>query len=66
MWNICVTYEHGYDPFCSHHNPVLSSFMTYHRDGTLVEKKLTTIPKHISSSPVFSGIRVAQSLALYV
>jgi hypothetical protein len=29
----------------------------------LEEQKLTIIPKHLSSPPVFSGVRVARSLA---
>ncbi len=58
---------------CPTHFPVLSSFMTYHRFVTrltrrvsLVEQELLTIPKHLSSPPVFSGIRVTRSLVLYV
>jgi len=56
MW-ICST--------CCKHVPVLSSFMTYHRNVTrvtrlvpLVEQELLTLPEHLSSSPVFSGVRV--------
>ena len=32
----------------------------------LVEQKLLTIPEHLSSLPVFSGVRVTRSLVLYV
>ena len=32
----------------------------------LVEQKLFTLPEHLSSPPVFSGIRVTRSLVLYV
>jgi len=32
----------------------------------LVEQELPTLPEHLSSSPVFSGVRVTQSLVLYV
>jgi hypothetical protein len=32
----------------------------------LVEQELPTLPEHLSSSPVFSGVRVTRSLALYV
>jgi hypothetical protein len=33
---------------------------------SLVEQELFTLPVHLSSSPVFSGVRVTQSLVLYV
>ena len=37
------------------------------RRVSLVEKELLTLPEHLSSSPpVFGGIRVTQSLVLYV
>jgi hypothetical protein len=32
----------------------------------LVEMELLTLPKHLSSLPVFSGVRVTRSLVLYV
>ena len=32
----------------------------------LVEQELLTLPEHMSSSPVFSGVRVSRSLDLYV
>ena len=58
---------------CGKHFPILSSFMTYHRVLTrlarrvlLVEQELPTLPEHLSSSPVFSGVRVTQSLVLCV
>jgi hypothetical protein len=31
-----------------------------------VEQELLTLPEHLSSPPVFSGVRVTQSLVLYV
>ena len=59
--------------FCPYHFPVLSSFMTYHRVVTrltrrvpLVEQELLTLSEHLSSPPVFSGVRVTRSLVLYV
>jgi hypothetical protein len=65
--------DHGYVPLVIKHFPVLSSFMTYHRFVTsltrrvpLVEQKLFTLPEHLSSSPVFSRVRVTRSLVLYV
>ena len=45
---------------------------TYHRVTrvtrrvTLVEQELLTLPEHMSPSPVFSGVRVTQSLVLCV
>jgi hypothetical protein len=33
---------------------------------SLVEQELLILPKHLRSSPVFSGIRVTRSLGLYV
>ena len=33
---------------------------------SLVEQELLTLPKHLSSSPVFSGVRVARSLVFCV
>ena len=36
------------------------------RRVSLVEQELLTIPEHLSSPPVFSGVRVIRSLILYV
>jgi hypothetical protein len=33
---------------------------------SLVEQELPTLPEHLSSPPVFSGVRVIRSLVLYV
>ena len=35
-------------------------------NGTLVEQELLTLPDHMSSPPVLSGVRVTPSLVLYV
>ena len=54
------------------HFLVLSSFMTYHqvtiltRRVPLVEHKLLTLPFHLWSPRVFSGVRVTRSLVLWV
>jgi hypothetical protein len=47
--------------------------MTYHRIDTkltqrvsLVEQELLTLPVHLSSPPIFSGVRVTRSLVLCV
>jgi hypothetical protein len=48
------------------------SFMIYHRVTrltrrvSLMEQELPTLPEHLSSPPVFSGVRVTRSLVLYV
>ena len=56
---------------CRKHFPILSSFMTAHRFVTklirrvpLVVKELLSLPEHLSSTPVFSGVRVTRSLVL--
>ena len=36
------------------------------RRVSLVEQELPTLPEHLSSTPVFSGVRVTRSLVLYV
>jgi hypothetical protein len=36
------------------------------RRVSLVELELLTLPEHLNSPPVFSGVRVTQSLVLYV
>ena len=36
------------------------------RRFSLVEQELPTLPEHLSSPPVFSGVRVTRSLVLYV
>ena len=58
---------------CRKHFPVRSSCMTYHRFVTrlarrvsLVEQELLTLPEHLSSAPVFNGVRLTRSLVLYV
>ena len=55
------------------HFLVLYSFMTYHtvctrltRRVPLVEHELLNLPEHMSSSPVFSGVRVTRYLVLCV
>ena len=54
---------------CRKHFPVLSLFMTYHRVCRwvqLVEEVLLTLPEHLRSPLVLSGVRVTRSLVLYV
>ena len=47
--------------------------MTYHgvvtrltRPVSLMDQELPTLPEHMGSPPVFSGVRVTRSLVLYV
>jgi hypothetical protein len=58
---------------CRNHNPVLSSFMSYHRvynksntAGSTCEQELKTLPEHLNSLPVFRGVHVAQSFVFCV
>jgi len=69
LWNICVTNDHGYDPLVvktsrSFPNSWLVTRLT--RRVSLVEQDLLNLPEHMSSPPVFSGIRVSRSLVLCV
>jgi hypothetical protein len=50
-----------------HHSWLITGFVTrLTRRVSLVEQELRTLPEHPSSPPVFSGVRVARSLVLYV
>ena len=73
LWNICVTNDYGYVPL------VVSTSWSFPRSWfitgfvssltrrvSLVEQELLTLPEHLSSPPVFSGVRVTRSLVLYV
>jgi len=58
----CVTIDHVMCSVCRNHNPVLSSFMTYHwvcnkRYTTVphVGQKLLTLPEHLSPPRVLVG-----------
>jgi hypothetical protein len=73
LWNICVTNDHGYVPLVVNtvrsfpRSCLITVFVTrLTRRVPLVEQELLTIPDRLSSSPVFSGIRVTRSLVLYV
>ena len=65
--NICVTNDHGYVPLViSTSRSLLHSWLTtgfvtrVTRRKSLVEQELPTLPEHLSSPPVFSGVRVAR------
>ena len=73
LWNICVTNDHGYIPLVAitsrsfPHSWLLTGFASrLTRRLPLVEQELLTLPELLSSTPVFSGIRVTRSLVLWV
>jgi len=73
LWNICVTNDHGYVPLVVNtsrsfpHSRLITGFVTrLTRRVPLVEQELLTLPEHLSSHPLFSGVRVTRSLVLYV
>ena len=73
LWNICVTNDNWYVPLVVNtsrsfaHSRLITGFVTrLTRQVPLVEQELLTLPEHLSSPPVFSGVRVTRSLVLYV
>jgi hypothetical protein len=73
LWNICVTNDHGYVLLAVKtsrsfpHSRLITGFLTrLTRRVPLVEQELRTLPEHLSSPPVFSGVRVTWSLVVYV
>jgi hypothetical protein len=73
LCNICVTNDHGYVPLVASiswsfpPSWLITGFVTrLTRQVTLVEQELLTLPEHLSSPPNFSGVRVSQSLVLFV
>jgi hypothetical protein len=65
--------DHGYVPLVVNtyqsfpHSRLITGFVTrLTRRVPLVEQDLLTLPEHISSPPVFTGVRVTLSLVLYV
>ena len=73
LWNICVTNDHGYVPLVVNtsrsfpHSWLITGFVTRStRRVVLVGQELLILLEHLSSSPVFSGVRVTRSLALCV
>ena len=72
-WIICVTNDHGYAPFVVNtfrfflRSWLIIGFVTrWTRRVPLVEMELLTLPEHLGSLPVFSGVRVTRSLVVYV
>ena len=73
LWKICVTNDHGYVSFVVntswsfHHSRLITGFVTrIARRVPWVEQELLTFPVHLSSTPVFSRVRVTRSLGLCV
>ena len=73
LWNTCVTNDHGYVPLVGNtsrsfpHSRLITGFVTrLTRRVPLVEQELLILPEHLSSPPVFSGVRVTRSLVLCV
>jgi hypothetical protein len=73
LWNICVTNDHGYIPLVVStsrsfpHSWLITRFRTrLTRRVPLVEQELPTHPRHLSSPPVLSGVRVTRSLVFCV
>ena len=72
LWNICVTNDHGYVLLVNTsqsfpHSQLITGFVTIStRRVPLVEQELLTLPEHLRSPPVFSGVRVTRSLDLCV
>ena len=69
LWNICVTNDHGYVPLVVStsrsflHSWLITGFVT---GVTRRVQELLILPGHMSSPPVFSGVRVARSLVFCV
>jgi hypothetical protein len=65
--------DHGYVPLVVNtsrsfpHSRLITGFVTrLTRRVTLVEQELLTLPGHLSSPSVFTGVRFTRSLVLYV
>jgi hypothetical protein len=73
LWNICVRNDHVYVPLVVNtsrsvpHSRIITGFVTrLTRRVLIVEQELLTLPEHLKSPPVFSGVCVTRSLVLYV
>jgi hypothetical protein len=73
LWNICVTNDHAYVPLVVNtsrsfpHSRLITRFVTRLTWRVLlVEQNLLTLPEHLGSPPVISGVRVTRSLVLCV
>jgi hypothetical protein len=73
LWNICVTNDRRYVPLVVNtsrfflHSRLITGFVTRLTQRVpLVEQELLILPEHLSSSLVFSGVRVTRALVLCV
>jgi hypothetical protein len=73
LLDICVTNDHGYVSLVVStsrafpHSRLTTRFVTrLTRWVPLVQQELLTLSEHLSSPPVFSGVRVTRSCVLYV
>jgi hypothetical protein len=73
LWNICVTNDHGYvllvvstSRSFPHWWLITGFVIRLTWQVSLVEQELHTLPEHLSSPPIFSGLRVTWSLVLCV
>ena len=73
LWNVCVTNDHGYVVLvvstsrCLLRPWFITGFVPrLTRRVPLVDQELPTLPEHLRSPPVFSGVRVSRSLVLGV
>jgi hypothetical protein len=73
LWNICVTNDYGYVPLVvntSRSFPpsrLITGFVArLTRRVPPVEEELITLPEHLSSPPIFSGVHATWSLVLYI
>jgi hypothetical protein len=65
LWNICITNDHGCVP------PVANTFRSFTHSWLITRVATSgagtaTLPQHLTSPPVFSGVYVTWSLALSV
>jgi hypothetical protein len=72
-YGTCITDDHGNHPLVVNtfrsfpHSWLVTGFVTrVTRRVPLVEQEVLTIPQHLSSPPVFIGVRVTRSLVLCV
>ena len=67
LLNICVTNDHCYAPLVANtsrsflHSCLITGFVT-----RLTRRELLSLPEHLSSPLVFSGVQVTRSLVLYL
>jgi len=61
-WNHCDTAETA----CAYASQIVWLCLWINTTVSLVEQELLSLPEHLSSPPVFSGVRVIRSLVLCV